>query len=295
MADIIKRRYRLLSDFTKVYDMSTLNSCLLPQFFEYAHTHPYFDHKMTHRFGLWEDDDKLVAVACYEMVLGEALLSTKKGYEFLLPELLTHAETELSKNINGKKSLTVWIIDTEENKIRLLSDSGYVKVHSEPITIFSYDNSFMDTRLPKGFTAISLEDENDLRKIHECLWKGFNHGDNPDDDIDCRLLMQSGPNFRRDLATIIKAPNGEYVCYAGMWIDHKNHYAYLEPLATIPEYRKMGLATYALTQSMKKTKTEGAEYCFGGAVGFYNAIGFKTISNRQLWKKEWLDNISIEA
>ena len=149
MADIKKRRYKLLSDFVKVYkylediyDINTVNSCLLPPFFEYAHTHPAFDHKMTHRFGLWEDKDELVAVVCFEMQLGEALLSSKKGYEFLLPELLTHAEKELSENINGKKSLTVWVIDTEENKIKLLSDSGYVKIHTEPITIFSYDNPF---------------------------------------------------------------------------------------------------------------------------------------------------------
>ena len=59
-----------------------------------------------------------------------------------MPELLIHAKKELSENINGKKSLTVWVIDTEENKIKLLSDSGYVKIHTEPITIFSYDNPF---------------------------------------------------------------------------------------------------------------------------------------------------------
>ena len=32
---------------------------------------------------------------------------------------------------------------------------------------------FMETKLPEGFTAISLDDENDIKKIHECLWKGL--------------------------------------------------------------------------------------------------------------------------
>ena len=68
------------------------------------------------------------------------------------------------------------------------------------------------------------------------------------------MLMQSGPNFRRDLTTVIKTPNGEYACYAGMWIDEKNMYAYLEPLATVTEYPRLGLATIALTVGMKKTK-----------------------------------------
>ena len=29
---------------------------------------------------------------------------------------------------------------------------------------------------------------------------------------------------------------------AGMWFDEQNKYAYLEPLATVPEHRRKGLA-----------------------------------------------------
>ncbi len=176
---IHKRRYRLLADFnvvhsllTDIYSRDTLNSYLLPQFFEYAHTHPFFNHKLTHRFGIWED--------------------------------------------NGKHALTVWMTDKETDKIDLLSRNGYTRVHTEPVRIFSYHKPFPDDKLPDGYTIVSLEDENDYRKIHECLWKGFDHGDNPDDDIDCRIQMQSGPNFRKDLTTVIKAPNGDYACFAGI-------------------------------------------------------------------------------
>jgi GNAT superfamily N-acetyltransferase len=99
--------------------------------------------------------------------------------------------------------------------------------------------------------------------------------------------MLSGPHYRLDLSTVIKAPNGDYACFAGMWLDEANKYAYLEPLATVPEYRRMGLATVCLTEAMKKTKKLGAEYCFGGAREFYTAIGFEMICQQQFWKKEW--------
>ena len=73
-----------------------------------------------------------------------------------------------------------------------------------------------------------------------------------------------------------------------MWYDAANKYAYLEPLATIPKYRRMGLATVCLSEAMKKTQARhGAEYCFGGSGDFYTAIGFETIMNREMWKKEW--------
>ena len=48
---ITKRRYKILVDFervhkflTETYNFETLNSWLLPQYFEYAHMHGYFDY-----------------------------------------------------------------------------------------------------------------------------------------------------------------------------------------------------------------------------------------------------------
>jgi len=294
--NIIQRRYKLLGDFDKVrkyltdvYSIETLNSYLLPQFFEYAHTHPAFNYGLTHRFGLWESEDELIGLACYEMNIGECFISIKDGFNSLLPEIIKYSEVNLSMRNNDKYSLSIWIIDKEIEKKALLEKNGYQKVHSEPVTIFTYDNPFPDKNLPEGFSVISLEDENDFQKINDCLWYGFDHGPepDPDNDIDCRILMQSGPNFRKDLTTVIKAPNGEYACFAGMWIDKKNKYAYLEPLATMPKYRRMGLATIALVEGMRKTKKIGAKYCFGGTNEFYINIGFKIIANRELWKKEW--------
>jgi len=290
------RRYKLLVDFDKVnkyltdvFSIETLNGYLLPQYFEYAHTHPLFSFKQAHRFGLWEHENELVGIACYDMYPGECFISVKNRFNSLLPEMINYSEEYLSEKSNGKTSLAISIIGKEIEKKELLEKSGYIKIHSETVTVFSYENPFSNHSLPEGFSVISLEEENDLKKINDCLWYGFDHGPepDPDNDIDCRMLMQSGPNFRKDLTTIIKAPNGEYACYAGMWIDRQNNYAYLEPLATVPKYRRMGLATVALVEGMKKTKRLGAKYCFGGTGEFYHSVGFKEISNRELWRKEW--------
>ncbi|MCL2064232.1 MAG: GNAT family N-acetyltransferase [Candidatus Cloacimonetes bacterium] len=293
---ITQRQYKLLGDFNKVldyltdvYNIETLNSYLLPQFFEYAHTHPLFNHKLTHRFGIWENNNDIVGLACYEMDIGECFVSIKKGYEALLPEMIKYSE----ENMSFDNKISFWIIDKEIEKKELLEKMSYKRIHAEPVTIFQYDQPFPEKRLPKGFSVITLEDENDFRKINDCLWYGFDHGPepDPDQDIDCRMLMQSGPNFRKDLTTIIKAPNGEYACFAGMWIDTVNNYAYLEPLATVPEYRGLGLATVAVVEGMKKTKALGAKYCFGGVSDFYQYLGFKTISHRELWKKICINGI----
>jgi len=287
------RRYRLLADFEPVYrflqetyDPVTLNSCLLPQYFEYAHAHSYFNHKLTHRFGLWEDGDAIVGIACYEMDLGDCHMHVRPGYEALLPELLGWAEKELCAVKRGRRRLQFWITDKEPQKRELLQANGYKLKRTEPIKIFDYNNAFPERTLPEGFALIDGTNL-DYHKLHACFWKGFNHGPWPDRNVDGNIHGLNAPRADLSLMTIAVAPGGEYACALGMWHDERNKYTYLEPLATVPKYRRMGLATVALTEAMKKTKALGAEYCFGGSREFYTAIGFEIKGNSEFWKKEW--------
>jgi predicted N-acetyltransferase YhbS len=291
---ITQRRYRLLADFERVSDFLRQNFVKYQQngnrvqpWWEYAHTHPWFNHRLTHRFGLWEEEGEIVAVACYEMDVGRCSLMTKLTYEYLKPRLLEWAEQELYAVTEDRKHLTVEVFDYETSIKDVLRAKGYTQQSCEPVTVFDYAQGFRERPLPEGFSLISLDDENDIQKIHQVLWRGFDHGDEPDDDTDCRLLMQSAPNFRKDLTIVIKAPNGEYACFAGMWLDGVNDFAYLEPLATAPRYRGMGLAAIALTESMKRTAGYGATYCFGDAHPFYFRIGFRTVCDREKWVKTW--------
>ncbi len=290
---ITQRRYKILVDFepvykflTDTYDFETLNSYLLPQYFEYAHMHSYFDFEKSHHFGLWEDGNDIVAIACFEMQMGHCHLHTKKGYEFLLPEMLAWSENEMSVTKDGKTLLHVWITENETNKQELLKQNGYTLDFCDPVKVFNYDKPFVDRALPEGFSVIDGTNV-DYLQLHHCFWKGFDHGDEPDDDVDGRVFSCNAPRFNMELMTIVVAPNGDYACALGMWFDEQNSYAYLEPLATVPKYRRMGLATICLTEAMKKTKALGAKYCFGGSREFYTDIGFDTACHRQLWKKEW--------
>jgi GNAT superfamily N-acetyltransferase len=291
---ITQRRYKILADFQRVhdfltdtFDLETLNSYLLPQYWEYAHALQWFDYIRTARMGLWEDDGAIVAIASYEQNIGKTHLHCKRGYERLLPKMLDWAEKEISLTVDGKTVLEVWITDKEQNKIDLLQSRGYQCVYTERVNVFRYDKPWVERTLPSGFSIIDGTNVN-YAKLADCFWAGFNHAEPPPEaNIDGNIQRQNAPRARQDLETIVVAPNGEYACALGMWLDERNHYAYLEPLATVPQYRRMGLATVALTTAMKKTKALGATYCFGGDREFYTDIGFEIICNRQLWKKEW--------
>lgn len=293
--DITQRRYKILSDFEKVSQLLRnnfvkyqKNGNMCQPRWEYLHMHPWFNFKLAHRFGVWEKGDEIVAVACYETDLGDCFLITKIGYEFLRKEMVDYAEQELFKiNDKQKRELNIWVYDYETDVNEYLKKKNYIIKHSEPTKIYEYKKGFITKALPSGFSVVSLEDECDIKKINSVIWKGFNHGDTPDNDLDSRLHSQSAPNFRKDLTIVVKAPDGEYACFCGMWLDGVNDFAYLEPLATIPQYRGMGLATVALMESMKRTQKFGATYCFGGENEFYSKIGFEQIHYYQQWNKVW--------
>lgn len=293
--NITQRRYNILTDFTnvynfleKTYNFQTLNSYLLPQYFEYALHLLWFDYIKAHRMGLWEDQGELVGIAAFEMNIGTAHLHTKNDYECLLPEMLDWAEKEISIVKDDERSLNVWITDQEVDKKKLLQERGYQLESTDPVTVFDYRKPFLERELPDGFTMID-GNQVDYEKLGNCYWQGFNNKDDaPVDHVDGNMKTCHAPHADLSLDTIIVAPDGEYACALGMWLDEQNKYAYLEPMATVPKYRRMGLGTIALMEAMKKTKMRGATYCFGGPVmNFYPKIGFEVVCQRELWKRDW--------
>lgn len=291
---IALRRYKTLSDFPRVYDFygenyRLPNWFLTPACWEYSHTHGNFEHEKAHRMGIWEEGGEIVATACFEMELGGYIPCVKPGYEFLMGDMLRYAERELSIVKGGKRSLEIFSSD-KQGYDDFYRENGYAVKGTSPILIYSYEKGFPERKLPEGFSLISLEDENDALKIDRCLWEGFDHGkwrESRKDAADCRLHMQSGPHFRKDLTTVVKAPDGGYACFAGMWVDERNGCAYLEPLATRPKYRRLGLAAAALTEAMRKTVPLGAKYCHVGNIDFYRHFGCEQAGLEVMWRKEW--------
>ncbi|MCJ7551114.1 MAG: GNAT family N-acetyltransferase, partial [Anaerolineae bacterium] len=148
---------------------------------------------------------------------------------------------------------------------------------------------FPAIELPEGFRLKSLADDNDLVKINRVLWRGFNHEGEPpegDEDLEGRRKMQSGPNFRHDLTIVVEAPDGNFVSFCGMWYENVNRIAYVEPVATDPDYRRMGLGKAAVWEGIRRCGAEGATVAYVGSdQKFYHAIGFRTLHYRNCWTK----------
>ena len=154
---------------------------------------------------------------------------------------------------------------------------------------FTIPDLFPQISLPDGFRLTSLAEECDWAKVHRVLWRGFDHGDDVpmnEEEFESRRSMFDTPKARRDLKVTVKAPNGDFVAFSGMFYESTGRFAYVEPVATDPDYRRMGLGKAAVLEGIRRCGALGADVAYVGSdQDFYLALGFKKLYATQSWVK----------
>jgi GNAT superfamily N-acetyltransferase len=283
---VTRRHYRTedadrISDFLiRHYQPGNADGNWLQPTWEYALTHPYLD---THSLGamtVWEDGDEIVGFCHYEHRLGEAFFELHPVYNHLKPAMLDCAEVNLrAANDQGHVYLKVFANDFDHEFGAMLASRGYhhVPEWDRPMTEYAISGAVEVPPLPDGYRLQTLAEDNDLEKWDRLLWRGFNHpGDPPPEGPAEKKNMQSGPNYRRDLAMVVVAPDGGFVSFCGMWFVPQHGYAYVEPVATDPDHRRKGLGRVAVLGGIAKCAREGAKVAYvGSELPFYTSIGFR--------------------
>jgi predicted N-acetyltransferase YhbS len=252
------------------------------------HYHPYIERVDLNSIGIWEADGEIVGAVHPEHAMSPAYFEIDPAYADLKEEMLGYAEEHLGIDREGERLLSVYINDRDVEFQQLAEARGYVKREEcEPMSSLTIPDRFPPIRLPAGFRLKSLADDNNLPRLHRLLWRGFGHGDEPPDDgIEERKFMQAAPNYKYDLNLVVEAPGGDFVAYCGMWYEPVHAICYVEPVATDPDYRRMGLATAAVLEGIRRCGELGAGVAFvGSALPFYLALGFQVIYNRSLWRR----------
>ncbi len=260
---------------------------------EYMHYHPMLNRAVLDRIGLWEDDGEVVALATCEADLGEAFIMVRPGYSRLKGAMLDYAERKLSRVMDsGRRFLRVHVNDFDHDLRAAVKAKGYKEDMTGPeyrtITMMTIARPFPEVTLPVGFGLKSLQDDDDIRKVDRVMWRGFNHPGEPPGDLKERRRKLSAPHLRKDLNIVVEAPSGHFVAYGGIWYVPGNRVAYVEPVATDPDYRRMGLGRAAVLESVRRAGELGAKVAFvESAQPFYLAIGFVPQFERHLWVRRF--------
>ena len=248
-------------------------------------THSHLDASGLPKIGLWLEGETAVGAATYDCELGRAFLPVLPGYAHLRGEMLDYAQGALAKD--GK--FGVMIPDGDPAFQALAAERGFIATQDrECDAVYPLDAELPPVSLPEGFHITSMRETYDLRKYGQVLWKGFNHeinGEGP-------FVLRGGfageferPNVNLDLKIAVIAPGGDFVSYCGMWQDDRCKSALVEPVATDPAYRGMGLGRAAVLEAMRRCKALGAKRAFvGSSQQFYYAIGFRPYATGTWWQ-----------
>lgn len=293
----VARPYNPAADFERVGDFLLQSyrrtgahvNWLQPRW-EYMHYHPLIWEVDLTRNGVWESDGEIAGVVHLEHFAGNAYFELHPAYPDLREEMVTWAEDWLSEPFEGRRRLTLYILDGDEAFEHLAVRRGYARTsESDPMSRLAIPSPFPPIALPAGFALRSLADDNDLVRVDRALWKGFNHGDTPPNDgLAGRRFMQSAPRYRKDLNIVAVAPDGEFVAYCGMWLQQPHAIAYVEPVATVPAYRRMGLGAAVVLEGIRRCGQAGAaEAWVGSTQPFYLSLGFREAYRSAVWRKVW--------
>jgi predicted N-acetyltransferase YhbS len=206
--------------------------------------------------------------------------------------MLEYAEKSLhGTSKDGRKFLRVFVNDMDDEIVSLVKARGYTTDGEESRTMcqFAIPNPFPEIQLPEGFHLTSLAEECDWAKVHRVMWRGFNHlGEPPagEEELESRRKLFDTPKARRDLKLAVKAPDGNFVAFCGMFYEQTNRFAYVEPVATDPDYRRMGLGKAAVMEGIRRCGELGATVAYvGNDLPIYRAVGFKKVYVSECWIK----------
>jgi GNAT superfamily N-acetyltransferase len=286
--------YQRVDDFLiHHYQLGNLDGNWVEPAWEYMHHHGLLDSDSLGRIGIWEVDGEIVAVAHYEWRLGEAFFQFHPAYRHLRQGMLDYAEANLVGRRKEDRQEFVWayVNDNDEAFRSLVHARGYTRQPEldRPMASFDIPDPFPRITVPEGFRLTSLADDCDWAKVHRVLWRGFNHEGEPpmtEEELDDRRRMFDTPKARRELKIAAQAPDGDFVAFCGMFYEPSHRYAYVEPVATDPDYRRMGLGRAVVLEGIRRCGELGATVAYVGSnQPFYLSLGFDVIYTSECWEK----------
>ena len=302
---ITTKQFQLLTDINLVWDFLVdtydwKNDCgRAAPFFEYALTSSWMDTSYSFLDRLWFDGDKVVAFVYYENPVTDIYFNVRKGYEFLVDELVDYAISNMP-HFNNEQQFVLF--DGQQFLKDAAAKRGFKQVYEWNEGIFNFKNE-LNYELPEGYHFVDPKNM-DILKCSKLCWYGFGHGDKGefkdwdkyDDSMDwtpakshkgaLRRILTPSPHDSSQYNIVIADKNEEYVCFSGMWWVPQNQLAYMEPLCTHPDHRKKGLASAALSLHYKRMKALGATHMTGGGDPFYRKLGYGKGYHCTIWRKE---------
>jgi len=247
---------------------------------------------------IWETIDGQIAAVLNPEGQVEAHLQVHPKWRTpeLEEEMIAIAEQQLAGvRSDGQRTLQVWADGRDTLRHDILIRRGYAKRGwPEHQWRRDLDAPIPDVSSAPGYSVRSLDDVDELPARSWASWRAF-HPDEPNEHYEgweWYHNIQRMPLYRRDLDLVAVASTGEIASFCTIWYDDVTRSAYYEPVGTLPEHQRRGLAKATLTEGLRRLKRLGATRAFVGGYepgpnALYTSVMGADHDLSEPWAKEW--------
>ncbi|MGD9141647.1 MAG: GNAT family N-acetyltransferase [bacterium] len=249
---------------------------------------------------IWEIPDGGMAAVLNREAPGSVFLQVhpEMRTQELEEEMIAVAEEHLSITPTERRpAIRIWAATDDAMRRDLLARLGY-EIFDTPTSreYARWQDLTGDTPhvpFPEGYTIRTLAGDDELPGRARASWRAF-HPDEPENGFggwEWYLNVQRAPLYRRDLDIVAVAPAGEIATFATVWFDDVTRTGAFEPVGTVPEHQKRGLAKAVMCEGLKRLKHLGATRAFvgsysAGAHATYASMGFRDYQLLEPWTRE---------
>jgi len=188
----------------------------------------------------------------------------------------------------------VWVAEDDQVRIGWFEENGF-KPEREHFLQFkrSLSGPLDGPSLPEGFSLRTSRGEEDARFRSVTSHAAFGSGKSFDEYWPRTLRFMQSPVYVPEREIFVVAPNGDVAAFCIIWTDELNKIGHFEPVATHPNYQRMGLGKSLLFEGMRRLKSEGmyeADVCTNhdnpAAIRLYESVGFQIEKRLLTYRKK---------
>jgi len=143
-----------------------------------------------------------------------------------------------------------------------------------------------EVALPPGLRLEELEDDR-IERYNVAVRAAFGHvGGSPEE----YAVVRRGPSAVHELGLVAVDGDGRVVSFAETWLDRDNLISEYEPVGTIPELQKRGIASALMRESENRLRRLGCRLAtvhswstMEGANRLYESLGYRAVDRQEVW------------
>ncbi|MHA2278938.1 MAG: GNAT family N-acetyltransferase [Candidatus Kariarchaeaceae archaeon] len=217
-------------------------------------------------------------------------------YSYLEKEIIMWIQEHWkTKMADVKESWSIKILTIEGNIEReaalselKFKNTGRYSYHR----IRPHNDQIPPTELPEGYKIRNVEGWDDYERLAENIRLIFGHGEWF--TADTLQWIKSKSFYKQELDLLVIAPDESIACFGTFRMDPISRITELEPLATHPEHRKLGLAKALICEGLRRSEKFNPPFFYiGGAADtpaanrLYDVVGFSQKLSQDCWIKEF--------